>query len=53
MKLIVESYWDFIQTAQVAQEPRSFTIYSANPRKLMNPSRKKELARIARACKSH
>jgi len=49
MKKLVENFLEFIQTAKVAQEPKSFRIYSANPRK---KSRKLAIARYAKKCKA-
>ena len=31
MKRLVESYMQFIQSASIAQDPRSYSVYGANP----------------------
>jgi len=50
MKKLVENYFEFIQSAQIAQNPNAYTMYSANPQGFTH-SRAQAIARYAQKCK--
>ena len=48
MKRLVETYVQFMQSASIAQDPRAYDLYGANP----SLKRKKNLAKLVSKLKS-